>query len=117
MGFPMLATAMWLFSLIPLHYGRRSLWLGLFLVILALAAWIYGEFVQRGRARVGWPGGLSSMCSSTPWKASCVGARRSRHPRRSQRESRRSTGSAGVRSWPRPHQGRPIFVDLPPTGA
>jgi thiol:disulfide interchange protein len=49
MGFPMLATAMWLFSLIPLHYGRRALWLGLFLVLLALAAWIYGEFVQRGR--------------------------------------------------------------------
>jgi thiol:disulfide interchange protein DsbD len=53
MGFPMLATAVWLFSLIPLHYGRRSLWLGLFLVILALAAWIYGEFVQRGRAHRG----------------------------------------------------------------
>jgi thiol:disulfide interchange protein DsbD len=53
MGFPMLATAVWLFSLIPLHYGQRSLWLGLFLVILALAAWIYGEFVQRGRAHRG----------------------------------------------------------------
>jgi thiol:disulfide interchange protein len=50
MGFPMLATAVWLFSLIPLHYGKRALWLGLFLVILALAAWIYGEFFQRGRA-------------------------------------------------------------------
>ena len=36
MGFPMLATAVWLFSLIPLHYGKRALWLGLFLVILAL---------------------------------------------------------------------------------
>ena len=53
MGFPMLATAMWLFSLIPLHYGRRSLWLGLFLVILALAAWVYGEFVQRVRTHRG----------------------------------------------------------------
>jgi thiol:disulfide interchange protein DsbD len=53
MGFPMLATAVWLFSLIPLHYGGRTLWLGLFLVILALAAWIYGEFVQRGRTRRG----------------------------------------------------------------
>jgi thiol:disulfide interchange protein DsbD len=53
MGFPMLATAVWLFSLIPLHYGKRALWLGLFLVILALAAWIYGEFVQRGRAHRG----------------------------------------------------------------
>jgi thiol:disulfide interchange protein DsbD len=53
MGFPMLATAVWLFSLIPLHYGKRSLWLGLFLVILALAAWIYGEFVQRNRTHRG----------------------------------------------------------------
>ncbi len=48
MGFPMLATAVWLFSLIPLHYGRRSLWLGLYLVVVALAAWIYGQFVQPG---------------------------------------------------------------------
>ena len=53
MGFPMLATAVWLFSLIPLHYGKRALWLGLFLVILALAAWVYGEFFQRGRAHRG----------------------------------------------------------------
>jgi thiol:disulfide interchange protein DsbD len=53
MGFPMLATAVWLFSLIPLHYGKRALWLGLFLVILALAAWIYGEFVQRAPAHRG----------------------------------------------------------------
>ncbi|MEP6664587.1 MAG: protein-disulfide reductase DsbD domain-containing protein, partial [Verrucomicrobiota bacterium] len=28
-GFPMLATAIWLFSLIPLHYGKRSWWLGI----------------------------------------------------------------------------------------
>ncbi|HLP75585.1 MAG TPA: thioredoxin family protein, partial [Candidatus Paceibacterota bacterium] len=53
MGFPMLATAIWLLSMIPVHYGKRSWWLGLFLVILALAAWIYGEFVQRGRKRRG----------------------------------------------------------------
>lgn len=49
MGFPMLATAVWLFSLIPLHYGKRSLWLGLFLVVIAFAAWIFGQFVQRGQ--------------------------------------------------------------------
>jgi thiol:disulfide interchange protein DsbD len=53
MGFPMLATAVWLFSLIPLHYGKRTLWLGIFLVLVALAAWVYGEFVQRGRSRRG----------------------------------------------------------------
>lgn len=47
MGFPMMATAVWLFSLTQIHYGPRSWWLALFLVFLALAAWIYGEFVQR----------------------------------------------------------------------
>lgn len=49
MGFPMLATAVWLFSLLPIHYGERSWWVGIFLVIVALAAWVYGEFIQRGR--------------------------------------------------------------------
>jgi thiol:disulfide interchange protein len=53
MGFPMLATAVWLISLIPVHYGGRSWWLGIFLVIVALAAWVYGQFVQRGGARRG----------------------------------------------------------------
>lgn len=53
MGFPMLATAVWLFSLAVAHYGKRALWLGLFLVLVSMAAWVYGEFVQRatrGRA-------------------------------------------------------------------
>ena len=49
----MLATAFWLFSLIPIHYGERSWWLGMFLVIVALAAWVFGQFVQRGRSRRG----------------------------------------------------------------
>ncbi len=53
MGFPMLATAIWLFSLIPLHYGKRTVWLGIFLVIVALAAWVYGEFVQREQSHKG----------------------------------------------------------------
>lgn len=59
MGFPMLATAVWLMSLIPLHYGERWWWLGLFLVFLALAAWILGEFYQRGRVRRGLGLGLA----------------------------------------------------------
>jgi thiol:disulfide interchange protein DsbD len=51
MGFPMLATAVWLFSLLPAYYGARAWWLGIFLVIVGLAAWIYGQFVQRGTGR------------------------------------------------------------------
>ncbi len=53
MGFPMLATAVWLLNLTPTFYGRRVWWLGLFLVLVALAAWIFGEFFQRGRSRRG----------------------------------------------------------------
>jgi thiol:disulfide interchange protein DsbD len=53
MGFPMLATAVWLFNLAYGDYGKRVLWLGVFLVLVALAAWVFGEFVQRGRARRG----------------------------------------------------------------
>jgi thiol:disulfide interchange protein DsbD len=60
MGFPMLATAVWLFSLTPLHYGGRTLWLGIFLVVVALSAWVYGEFVQRGSSRR-WLGGLVAI--------------------------------------------------------
>jgi thiol:disulfide interchange protein len=49
MGFPMLATAAWLLSQTADHFGSRGpLWVGLFLVMLALAVWIYGEFHQRG---------------------------------------------------------------------
>ena len=53
MGFPMLATAVWLFNLATGSYGGRVLWLGVFLVVVAFAAWIFGEFVQRGRTRKG----------------------------------------------------------------
>ena len=53
MGFPMLATAVWLFTLTDTHYGKRILWLGVFLVLVAAAAWVFGEFFQRGRSRRG----------------------------------------------------------------
>jgi thiol:disulfide interchange protein/DsbC/DsbD-like thiol-disulfide interchange protein len=48
MGFPMLATAVWLFWFTSSRMGSGAvLWLGLFLVLLAAAAWVWGEFVQR----------------------------------------------------------------------
>jgi len=53
MGFPMLATVVWLFNVASDDYGSRVFWLGVFLVGLAFAAWIFGEFVQRGRKRKG----------------------------------------------------------------
>jgi thiol:disulfide interchange protein DsbD len=71
MGFPMLATALWLFSLIPIHYGDRSWWLGIFLVFVAVAAWVYGQFVQRGRSRRGLAAGiaLAILLSGYFWSA------------------------------------------------
>jgi thiol:disulfide interchange protein len=53
MGFPMLATVVWLLGVASSDYGARVLWLGVFLVVLAFAAWIFGEFVQRGRKAKG----------------------------------------------------------------
>jgi thiol:disulfide interchange protein DsbD len=49
MGFPMLATVVWLISIASSDYGARAIWLSVFLVVLAFATWIFGEFVQRGR--------------------------------------------------------------------
>jgi thiol:disulfide interchange protein DsbD len=51
MGFPMLATVVWLFNIAASSYGSNVLWLGVFLVLVAFAAWVFGEFVQRGRQR------------------------------------------------------------------
>lgn len=54
MGFPMLGTAIWLFSLAAPNFGKSgAFWLGIFLVLIALAVWIWGEFIQRGRSRKG----------------------------------------------------------------
>jgi thiol:disulfide interchange protein DsbD len=54
MGFPMLATAIWLFWLTATRMGHSGvLWFGLFLVVLALAGWVWGEFAQRGTRRAG----------------------------------------------------------------
>jgi len=51
MGFPMLATAVWLFTLAAPNFGENGdLWLGMFLVLMGLVAWVWGQFVQRGRS-------------------------------------------------------------------
>jgi thiol:disulfide interchange protein DsbD len=52
MGFPMLATMIWLLDLTHESFGEGGLlWLSLFLLLLGLAAWVYGEFLQRNRQR------------------------------------------------------------------
>jgi thiol:disulfide interchange protein DsbD len=61
MGFPMLATVVWLFNVAASSYGKNVLWLGVFLVIVAFAAWIFGEFVQRGRGNKTIPAMVALM--------------------------------------------------------
>ncbi|HSU56314.1 MAG TPA: thioredoxin family protein, partial [Candidatus Dormibacteraeota bacterium] len=53
MGFPMAAAAIWLCSLVRVFYADRAWWLAMFLVFVAVAAWIFGEFIQRGTKRRG----------------------------------------------------------------
>jgi thiol:disulfide interchange protein len=54
MGFPMLATGVWLLSLASGSSDKsKFLSYGLFLVALAMGVWIWGEFVQRGTKRKG----------------------------------------------------------------
>jgi len=49
MGFPMLGAVIWLFTLASGNLDKSgTLRFGLFLIALASAAWIWGEFVQRG---------------------------------------------------------------------
>jgi len=54
MGFPLLAAAVWLFWVTATRMGKSGvLWFGLFLVAIALAGWVWGEFAQRGSKRPG----------------------------------------------------------------
>jgi thiol:disulfide interchange protein DsbD len=51
MGFPMLAAGVWLLTLVEAHYGERVWALGYFLVVVAVAAWLFGTFWQRSVRR------------------------------------------------------------------
>jgi thiol:disulfide interchange protein len=62
MGIPMTAAALWLLSLAQTHYAERTRWLGVFLVFVALAAWVYGAFMQRGTKHRGLAlGGVAAL--------------------------------------------------------
>jgi thiol:disulfide interchange protein/DsbC/DsbD-like thiol-disulfide interchange protein len=122
MGFPMLATAMWLFSLTLVHYGgQRVLWLGLFLVVVGLAAWIYGEFVQRGGRRKGLAVGIVLVLLASGYGYGLEGQLRWRTPM-SQTEVAGSLKESpeGIewRGWSPEAvaqaraEGRPVLVDF-----
>ena len=122
MGFPMLATAIWLFQLAPIFYGRRFWWLGIFLVITAVAAWVYGEFVQRGRKRKGLAIAVVAALLFVGYAAVLEGQLHWRSPVTQEAGGSGSLQeSPGGIAWQRwspdavaqaRSQGRPVFVDF-----
>ena len=56
MGFPMLAAAIWILSFTGPMFGKNGvMWLGVLLCVVALAAWVFGEFMQRAVSRSSAP--------------------------------------------------------------
>lgn len=70
MGFPMLATAVWLFMLTANHYDKdRILWLGWAIVVVVLAAWVYGQFIQPAVrvSKMAWVSFLGLLAAAYFW--------------------------------------------------
>ncbi len=62
MGFPMIGTAVWIFEFTAPSYGPGGvLWLGMFLAVVAFAAWIWGELGQRQAGGGRLAAGLSAL--------------------------------------------------------
>lgn len=81
MGFPMLATAIWLLTLTGAHYGNDGiLWVGLFLVTVSVAAWIWGQFVQRGSRRKGFAAALATIVAVSGYAIALEGQLHWRSP-------------------------------------
>ena len=80
MGFPMIATAVWLYSVTLNHFDSSAvLWLGMLLVSIAIAVWIWGQFVQQSGSRrplamalalaVGFGSGFWILEGKLSWRA------------------------------------------------
>jgi thiol:disulfide interchange protein DsbD len=121
MGFPMLATAIWLFSFTAKRFGTDGpLWVGLFLVTVALAAWIWGEFVQRGRRWRGLAAVISLLLLAAGYGYGLEKQLHWRSPVKSTSSSEIQTDAAGI-AWQKwsaaaveqaRAEGRPVLVDF-----
>ncbi len=120
MGFPMLATAVWLLTLTNAHYGSDGvLWVGLYLVLVATAAWIWGQFVQRGRSRKGLAAAIAVLLLLLGFGGILEGQLHWRTARAVNRGSLKH-GADGIDWQPWSVQavadarkaGRPVFVDF-----
>jgi thiol:disulfide interchange protein DsbD len=121
MGFPMLAAAVWLFSLASLHYGERALWLAIFIVLVALAAWVYGEFIQRHRTRPVFAGAFIAAILVAAYAFALEGHLRWRQPVSQTAKADNPENEPGGIPWQRwtpaavakaRAGGRPVLVDF-----
>jgi len=122
MGFPMLATAVWLFSLTIGHFGKKGpLWFGVFLVVLTSAVWVWGEFVQRGRKGRGFAVGAAVALLAIAYFAVLEAQLNWRSPVRKENTGGSIAGEPGGIEW-QPWseaavararaEGKPVFVDF-----
>jgi thiol:disulfide interchange protein DsbD len=123
LGFPMLGMAAWGMSLVVVHHGRRgALWVGVFLVLMGLAAWVYGEFIQRGSHRKGLAWIVVLACLGTGYGYALEHKLDWRHPAESAPgDLADAPAKAGGIQWERwspkavaagRAAGRPVFVDF-----
>lgn len=121
MGFPLLATALWLYTVAFPRFGEEgALWFGLFLVLIALAIWIWGQFIQLRRSRRGLTLTVLLLVLGIAYFYVLEGQLQWRAPARTASSATGAIESGGIRWEPWSHaaiaaaqaEGRPVFVDF-----
>ncbi len=121
MGFLMLGAGVWLCSLLTIHYGERAWWMAVFLVFVAVAAWVYGEFVQRGRRHRWLAGIIAAAVLGVGYVYAAQGKLRWLEPIREAAASERPSEAPSGIAWHEWNpeavaaaraQGRPVLVDF-----
>ena len=122
LGFPVMAVAVWLLSQMPTHFGKGgALWMGLFLITVSVAAWIFGQFVQRGAQRKGLALGIAALLLLAGYVVALERELDWRSPADSdtpERVVKRDPNGIDWQPWSQEAvdkalaEGRPVFVDF-----
>jgi thiol:disulfide interchange protein DsbD len=121
MGFPMLAAAIWLYNLAVGYYGERTWWLAIFLVFVAVAAWLFGEFFQRHQTGRGLAGVVIVLVLASGYAFALEMNLRWREPAAAGTSASLSHQQPGGLAWSpwssaavteARRQGRPVVVDF-----